>query len=452
MTKQNYLPHLADRVLGRPLLVLPEKAAVILDVLSGRINIGELQGVPLQEAPQPQPAASHFVGEQAESGYYRIEDGAAIIPVLGTLVNRGAWIGSFSGETSYEGISAQLAEAVQDDKVTRIVLDINSPGGEAGGIAHLAQVIRDARKHKPVVALVNDMAASAAYWLASSCERIFVSKTSTVGSIGVVWAHVDQSEALSQHGVKVTLVHAGAHKADGNPYGPMSEQAQGNIQAEINSLRDVFAQEVAEGRPSLSTEDIVALEARTLIGEAAIKAGLADEIGGLEQALAFAADKTPSNGGPRLQKGFEMSGENQPAAQAGAGAEADAQKATITQADLERAVTAATQDGQKLAAARIKAILTHDAAQGRQNQAMAIAFETDMSPEAAAVVLAAGAKEAPSRATSTPMDAVVDMIARDGEANMVDGTSSSASIESVSAQLNPAQIYGARRQKMTSGR
>ncbi len=137
------LLHIADRVLNRPLLIHPSKAEVILHVLEGRIPLG---GGAL--APLP-PDANGFLGSnRREDGTVRMNRshaGAAIIPVIGSLVNRGAWIGANSGMTSYEGLAALLRDAAADPEVRFIVLDLDSPGGEATGMFSLAEQVRQGR-------------------------------------------------------------------------------------------------------------------------------------------------------------------------------------------------------------------------------------------------------------------------------------------------------------------
>ena len=171
------------------------------------------------------PEANRFTGSSRRAdgttSMMRTADGVAIIPVLDTLVNRGAWLDSRSGLTSYEGIAAQLRAAGSDPEVRSVLLDISSPGGEAAGMAGLADLIRSVRQTKPVTAFVNDMAASAAYGIASAANEIVISPTSILGSIGVVMLHADRSGELAAQGVKPTLIFAGSHKVDGNPFEPL---------------------------------------------------------------------------------------------------------------------------------------------------------------------------------------------------------------------------------------
>jgi signal peptide peptidase SppA len=164
-------------------------------------------------------------------------------------VSRGAWVGASSGLTSYEGIKAQLDAALADPKVTAIVLDVHSPGGEVIGAFELGDAVRAAAVVKPVVAVANGMMASAAYAISAGATRIVAAPSAVVGSIGVVMMHADYSRRLDKEGITVTLLHAGAHKVDGNPFEPLTDQVKADLQAEINAVYDQFIATVAK-RPS----------------------------------------------------------------------------------------------------------------------------------------------------------------------------------------------------------
>lgn len=389
----NHLPEIASRMLNTTLLLHPQKAEVLLWVLGPRIGIDE-RALPDVES---QPDASRFVGSLSGGGAYSVERGAAIIPVMGTLVNRGAWTGAYSGMTSYEGLEASINRALADDAVSRIVLDINSPGGEATGMARIAEAVRRAKAKKPVIALVNDMAASAAYAIASQADRILISETSLVGSIGVLWVHFDHSKALAEKGVKPTIIHAGARKVDGNPYGPLPDTAREGIEEEINSIYAVFIGQVIKGRSSLSVGDVREMEARTFTGRAAIDNGLADAMGNIEDAITMQIG------------GSNMSDNSVPAANAG-----------ISQEDYDEAVAAARTEGAVEATNRIKAIFALKETQGREASAQVFALETDMSAEAAAMALAATPKTSPSNDSKVDEKAIAAAkIAAAGASNIV---------------------------------
>jgi ClpP class serine protease len=181
--------------------------------------------------------------------------------------------------TSYEGIAAQLQAALADPAIRGIALDIDSFGGEVAGAFDLADRIRAVRQVKPIHAFVADHALSAAYALASQADRIILPRTGAVGSIGVVAMHSDMSGALDQKGIAVTLIHAGARKVDANPYQPLPEAVRDRIAGELEDLRQLFAETVAEGRGRrLDTLRALGTEAAVFRGEAAVFAGLADEV------------------------------------------------------------------------------------------------------------------------------------------------------------------------------
>lgn len=368
------LVHIASRVLNRPLLLHPSKAEVLLHVLEGRLPIeGSL--APLS------PDASRFVGSVQQSGagrgMYRVVNGVAIITIVGSLVNRGAWIGASSGMVSYEGIAAQLSAARDDPQIGSILIDIDSPGGEATGMFSVASLVGEIAKAKPVVAFVNDMAASAAYGIASQATEIVVSPTSIVGSIGVVMTHMDRSAELATKGIKPTLIYAGQHKVDGNPFGPLTEAVRADLQNEVMKFYDQFVGIVAKGRGEKLTADMArATEARVFLGQEAVDRGLADRLASLDAVLADLSTKRAPL--PTSTKGKTMSGQNETG---------------IPQAQHDAAVNAARAEGTKAGAdaerARIKGIMTHAEANGRDKLAASLALETDMSVDAAAKVLAA---------------------------------------------------------------
>ncbi|RAZ84439.1 S49 family peptidase [Cereibacter johrii] len=296
----NY-PMIAGRVFGTPLLVDPVKGAAFLAGLGPRLVNGalELRGLEelapdrVAEAGRIAPRASVLLDDvgdaRREAGrpLYRVEGGVAVIEVTGTLVHRGGWIGQSSGTTSYEGLMAQITAAVADPSVRGIALEIDSYGGEVAGLFDLADAIRAARAVKPVRAFVAEAALSAAYAIASQAERIVLPRTGAVGSIGVLLVHADFSQAMADRGVAVTLIHAGRHKVDGNPYEALPEGVRADLQARVEASRALFAETVAAGRGArLTRQQALATEAQVLDGAAAVVAGLADEVSDLRSAFA----------------------------------------------------------------------------------------------------------------------------------------------------------------------
>ena len=383
------LPYIASRVLNRPLLLHPDKAQIVLEVIQGRIGIDSI--VPAASVSEP-PEANGFIGTYRRKGgkraMTRVQNGVAILPIVGSLVNRGEWIGASSGLVSYEGLAAQMREAASDPEVSAILLDIDSPGGEATGMFGLARLVSTINQTKPVLAMVNDVAASAAYGIASSAREIIVSPTSMVGSVGVVLTHLDRSGEMEKKGVKATLIHAGAHKVDGNSLGPLSEGVRADLQAEVMKFYDQFVGVVAEGRAGRMTEaQVRATEARVYLGADAIDIGLADRVASLDEVLAeFSTTKAL---GAKSRRGTAMSNPTTAAPQA--------ENTGFTQADLDAARAEGYKAGAAEATARITAILGLPEAESRQKQALSFALRTSMSPDEAKAVLAAiPAEHAPS--------------------------------------------------------
>ncbi|PKP62530.1 MAG: serine peptidase, partial [Alphaproteobacteria bacterium HGW-Alphaproteobacteria-8] len=309
---------IAQRAFNTPLMVDPAKALAFLSGLGPRITGQEItfHGVDLPAGDievATRPARASLFGNDLAQRHqrngtqpYALVDGIAVIEIAGTLVHRGAWIGQSSGLTSYEGITAQIDAALADPGVRGIALDIDSFGGEVAGAFDLADRIRAARAQKPVHAFVAEHALSAGYVLASQADRIVLPRTGAVGSIGVVALHTDMSGALDQKGIAVTLIHAGAHKIDANPYQPLPQAVHDQMQRELEVVRFLFAETVAAGRGDRLTQTAaLATEAAVFRGAEAIAAGLADDLADPVTAFhAFAAAPrgtiSPSRKGPQM--------------------------------------------------------------------------------------------------------------------------------------------------------
>ncbi|AUH32366.1 S49 family peptidase [Paracoccus tegillarcae] len=304
---------IAQRAFDTPLMIAPAKALAFLSGLGPRIAGQEIR---FDGAAVPEPdliiarqtaraslIGGDLVGRRGADADapFPIIDGVAVIAIAGTLVHRGAWIGQSSGLTSYEGLAAQIDAAVHDPAIRGIALEIDSFGGEVAGAFDLADRIRAARAKKPVHAFLAEHALSAGYALASQATRITLPRTGAAGSIGVITMHTDMSGMLAQKGVAVTLIHAGAQKADGNPYAALPEGIRDRLQSELEDLRILFAETVAAGRGARMTRDAaLATEAAVFRGAAAIEAGLADAVADPRAAFRAFAD---SFGRPALPVG-----------------------------------------------------------------------------------------------------------------------------------------------------
>ncbi len=201
----------------------------------------------------------------------------AIIPIHGILTKKPGEFDEMLGMTSYEQIEAQVKQELADSSIETILLDIDSPGGEVNGVFDLADFIYSARGKKRIIAIANDDAYSAAYAIASSAEKIFLTRTSGVGSIGVIASHIDQSGFDEKCGIKYTTVFAGSRKNDLNPHEPITSESLESLQKEVDRLYEMFVQLIARNR-GLSIEKIRSTEAGLYFGEKAVEIGLADEI------------------------------------------------------------------------------------------------------------------------------------------------------------------------------
>ena len=270
------LPHIASRVLDTPLVIGQAKLEAILAVIGPRIGI---------EAPPP----AVMNGDGRRRGVNLVTpEGIAVIPVFGTLVKRAGAVEAASGLTSYGHLEDRIMDAATDPAVRAVLLDIDSPGGEAAGVFDLADLVFEARSLKPVWAVADEQAFSGAYAVASAAERLIVPRTGGLGSIGVSAVHVDRSARDAMEGFRTTTVYAGTAKNDFNPHEALKDGARQTLQAEVDRVYGLFVDTVARNR-DLTADAVRATEARLFFGEDAVAAGLADEVGTLRDALAALA-------------------------------------------------------------------------------------------------------------------------------------------------------------------
>jgi signal peptide peptidase SppA len=272
-TRDRY-SHILKLVAETPWAIRPAMLGVIVDLLAfrmegGRFTAEELSerlGARRQGSPKPK--------------------GVAVLPLHGVVVPKASLFSEVSGATSVEGFRAMFREALTAEDVAAIVMDVDSPGGMVEGVTELAGEIRAARGRKPIVAVANLEANSAAYWLASQADEIVVSQSSRIGSIGVYTAHEDRSVEGEQKGVKTTLVSAGKFKAEGNPFAPLSDEALAHMQSLVDSYYGMFVHDVAKGR-KVPVDDVRSGfgEGRVVTAKDAVETGMADRMGSLEQVI-----------------------------------------------------------------------------------------------------------------------------------------------------------------------
>jgi signal peptide peptidase SppA len=213
--------------------------------------------------------------------------GVAVIPIYGPISHRETLFSMIFGGSSCQRFSAALQQALADPSVSAVIIDIDSPGGTVDGVPELSSEIYNARGKKKIVALANGMAASAAYWIGTSADELWVTPSGQVGSIGVFAAHEDISKALDMEGIKVSLVSAGRFKTEGMPYEPLSSEARASIQKMVDDFHAMFINAVARNRDVASSTVRNGFgEGRMLSAQDAVRAGMADGVATLDQTLA----------------------------------------------------------------------------------------------------------------------------------------------------------------------
>lgn len=208
-------------------------------------------------------------------------DSVAVISLHGTIMNRAGMM-TVSGFTSPQDFAAAVRQAAADPGVSEIVLSVDSPGGTVDGTNTAAEAVRDAAKRKTVTAVADGMMASGAYWIASQATRIVVDPTAIVGSIGVIATHVDRSKQAEDEGVRVTYYRSVEHKALGQPYEALTEDADAGLRAVVASAHREFVNAVESARGPLSK---AAQTGRVFTGLEAVEVGLADSVGSLQSVL-----------------------------------------------------------------------------------------------------------------------------------------------------------------------
>jgi protease-4 len=260
---------------------------------------GELGGVQVQ--PQGHGVnlasgiASVLAGSRGGAGSANTSGSkVAVIPIQGTVQKRGGYC-----SLGTKDLVAQLSAANRDPEISAIVLDIDSPGGQVDGTEELAQAV--ALSGKPVVAYIDGLGASAAYWIASQASSIFINSASTAyaGSLGVLCMNVYQGAFLEKNGYKVEILRSSraVDKARLNSVEEMSPEVRASVQADLDQIGETFIAAVTKGRAGkLSTKEDV-FTGKVYRGSDAKKHGLVDSIGSLQDAVNHAAKLAQTDGG-----------------------------------------------------------------------------------------------------------------------------------------------------------
>lgn len=281
-----------------PWAILETKLIEIREFLIARLNGAEISAEERDKL---------LVRAESQQRYQQLGS-VAVIPVFGTISQRMNMLSAMSGGTSTEMLTKQIRDAAADPSISAIVLNVDSPGGTVQGVTEAHAAILQAREQKPVVASVNAMAGSAAYWLASAASEISITPSGSAGSVGVFAMHKDLSGAAEQEGVKVTYISAGKNKTLGNPFEPLSEEARTYLQGMVDDAYAMFVKDVAKGR-GVAVSEVKSNfgEGKMLDAKDALSAGMVDKVESFDQTVARVSRAKATGGSRRaLQDRLEM--------------------------------------------------------------------------------------------------------------------------------------------------
>ncbi len=348
-----------------------EPWAITHNALSNILDIAARQN------QSPEVVAAKLGRELQNTRQMTINNGVAVIPVVGALFRYANVFTQVSGASSYELIATDFRDAFADNDVQSIILNIDSPGGEVNGCCDLAQTIYEARGKKPIIAYASGDVASGAYWIASSCDKIVVSKTSSVGSIGVVGVYRDNKDNNS---IEIVSSQSPHKRVD-----IQTDDGRARLQQRIDAMANVFIEAVATYR-NISPEKVQERYGGgdVFVGEDAIKQGLADNINTFDNLLSGFQQQT-------FQPIYSHSQETSTMTE----------KTTHTTVSTDTTTTELLTEGKVQERARIQAILTCKAAEHRQKLAQHLAFATDMDVDLAKQTLASASESAPPQTNDT---------------------------------------------------
>jgi ClpP class serine protease len=342
--------------------------------------------------------------------------------VEGPLFKKANLFVAMSGATSYEILRRDLQVALDDPAITGIMLNVSSPGGEAFGCDELAQAIYAARGKKPIHSYVSGQACSGGYWIASAAETVTVSDIALLGSIGVVMGMEKRGNDGARGIERFEFVSS---QSPGKRPDPASDAGKAQIQKMVDEMAQVFVDAVAKHR-GVSAETVIDKfgAGGVEVGANAVAFGMADGVGQFEDAFAALSNRDPggrffkrSNGGSLM-----TDTKQNPAAEE-----------TTAGIDVAAATKKAADDARVEAQARIKTITTSEAGKARPKLAERLAFETDMSAEAALKHLAWAAEDDQAPAASGDQDKPADFVADKQAAGALVDAPSSPSANDVNA-------------------
>lgn len=223
--------------------------------------------------PEQRERSAMYCGQKVALPSMKVENGLAQIPIGGAIGRKLGNYAKLAGAVDMSDIEADIREAEADPNVDNVLFDFDSPGGMAKGTPELAARISEMRK--PKYAFSDGAIASAAYYLASATDGIFITQSAEAGSIGTLMTFLDQSEAARIEGLKVEVIKAGRYKGMGTPGTSLTDDHRFLLQDRVNTINEAFKAHVLAHRPDVK-DDV--MQGQMFIGEHAAKAGLVDQV------------------------------------------------------------------------------------------------------------------------------------------------------------------------------
>lgn len=273
-------PELVAAIASQRWLITPEGMRAIIHQLPAAGQLANFAGDLF--AARPEAAAARTRPSRSGS--------VAVVGIRGPIVRYDSWFTMLFGGTSCEWLGAQIRELASDEAVGAILLDVDSPGGTISGLPEVAATIRAAREAKPILTLVNDTDASAAYWLSAQADEIMSVAEGLTGSVGIYTEHWDYSGLLEAEGIAHEYIQAGRFKTEGNEFGPLTDDARAHMQALVDDGYGLFLADVAKGR-GITVKQVREGygEGRVFAAREALSMGLIDRVGSFSDAMTRAS-------------------------------------------------------------------------------------------------------------------------------------------------------------------
>ncbi len=261
------LPHIIAKVTRQPWVITAEKHRAIMDVLDARIA-GDFKALNYASDDSPEDD-----GDRDQYREFQTAGGTiAVIPVHGILGKHLSSMEMACGGCSLDTLQSQLKTALSSPRISKVLLDINSPGGTVTGTPETARLIAAVAAVKPVWAFTDADCCSGAMWLASQCTRVYSTESAELGSVGVRMVLLDYTKQLEEEGVKVNAISSGKYKLLGASFKPLTDEERDMLQTESDRIHAQFQQAVTAVREV----SIANLQGQIYRGEEAAGIGLTD--------------------------------------------------------------------------------------------------------------------------------------------------------------------------------